>query len=283
MTEIPDDCSPEVWRLAEVLSNATRDLDYLQWETPHGMVPLAAAALPHLRVQETPREHAVCNACGWDGHPGYDTCPSCGKDELNYFTPASAPHPRPVVDREAVIQALAGEVRGWPVDAGLPHHPDDARVVQTFARLADAVLALLPTEEGDGSTVCTCRTIAPSGWDTVQQVVDPRCPLHVGDATKALVEVGTKLGYELGRKEAGEEIADAIGMYCQEWSANTWRSIAAGIARELTSQPSGAVSTPLVAPTGHSDPSEDARPPQEPCEDPACPVPLMHSHPEREV
>ena len=30
----------------------------------------------------------------------------------------------------------------------------------------------------DPAEICTCRTIALSGWDTVQQAVDPACPLH---------------------------------------------------------------------------------------------------------
>jgi hypothetical protein len=32
-------------RVAEVLSNATRDMDYKQWETPQGMLPFADALL----------------------------------------------------------------------------------------------------------------------------------------------------------------------------------------------------------------------------------------------
>lgn len=59
--------------------------------------------------------------------------------------------------------------------------------------------------------VCTCRTIAPSGWDRVQQVVDPTCPLHA-TYTAAEVKVLTEAALRLGRKEAGEEIADAIEM-----------------------------------------------------------------------
>lgn len=60
--------------------------------------------------------------------------------------PAAPAVPQPV-DREALIQALANEVRSWPDAASLPHHPDDAKVVLTFARLADAVLAVLAGEQ----------------------------------------------------------------------------------------------------------------------------------------
>ena len=73
----------------------------------------------------------------------------------------------------------------------------------------------------------------------------------------ALIEAAGNLGFELGkaegRKEAAEQIAREISMYNQEWSANTWRSIAAGIAREVASEPSGAASTPRTHPDGHSD------------------------------
>ena len=67
-----------------------------------------------------------------------------------------------------------------------------------------------------------------------------------GDTTEAAeraaeIATASKLGFELGkaegRKQAGEEIAEAISTYNQEWSANTWRSIAAGIAREIASEP----------------------------------------------
>jgi len=50
---------------------------------------------------------------------------------------------------------------------------------------------------------------------------------------RPLFETATELGLKLGRQEAAEEIAEQISMYNQEWSANTWRSIAAGIARDV--------------------------------------------------
>jgi hypothetical protein len=40
-------------RIAEALSNATRDLDYKQWETPHGMLPFADAVLALLNGAES--------------------------------------------------------------------------------------------------------------------------------------------------------------------------------------------------------------------------------------
>lgn len=40
-------------------------------------------------VPPQPAEHAVCNACGWEGDAAHDLCPACGQDEVNYFTPAS--------------------------------------------------------------------------------------------------------------------------------------------------------------------------------------------------
>lgn len=118
---------------------------------------------------------------------------------------------------------------------------------------------------------------------------------------KRLIETATRLGYELGRKETLTEAAemldaaaDANLKRAQDWkptSSTTFKTQdgAIGLAtgyqraaervRDMASQPSGAVSEPLVASTGHSDPPEDAKPPQEPCEDPTCPVALMHSHP----
>ena len=39
--------------IAEALSSATRDLDYKQWETPHGMLPFADAVLALLNGAES--------------------------------------------------------------------------------------------------------------------------------------------------------------------------------------------------------------------------------------
>lgn len=85
-----------------------------------------------------------------------------------------------------------------------------------------------------------------------------------GDTTEAaeqkrLIEVATRLGYELGRKEAGEEIATKIESALMGLLTGLEaRSAAAAIARVVTSQPSGGPSEPLTAHTGHSDLPEDA-------------------------
>lgn len=76
---------------------------------------------------------------------GYFWC-SCSRNHARVFRglrehvatiSSPAPHPRPVVDREALLAALAesDDPEGWPA----------------YERQADAVLALLPTEEGEGS------------------------------------------------------------------------------------------------------------------------------------
>lgn len=83
---------------------------------------------------------------------------------------------------------------------------------------------------------------------------------------REICETATRLGYELGRKEAGEEIATALERPTPQSPDRKYVRIdhAAAVARSLTSQPSGAASEPLAASTGHSDLPEDARPPQEP-------------------
>lgn len=76
----------------------------------------------------------------------------------------------PVASRERVAEVLADEVRTWPMDAGLPHHPDDAKSVLTFRRLADALLAAgvfrqPPTQEQIATAV--------GGHDTRQRYDGP--------------------------------------------------------------------------------------------------------------
>lgn len=157
-----------------------------------------AAALPHLRVQETPEAERIdwstCH-CGSnaDGHlMGY--CAHCSSVRCDAYPGACnpTPHPRPVVDREALIADRTGEnaLTEWLEEvfstdedaitwemaakalfdlgavrepAPLPAKADVIAVVRkvvyaefgTFDgpvdRIADAVLALLPTEEGEGS------------------------------------------------------------------------------------------------------------------------------------
>lgn len=43
--------------------------------------------------------------------------------------------------------------------------------------------AKIAREIGARQRVCSCRTIAPSGWDRVQQVVDPDCIIHGSGAS----------------------------------------------------------------------------------------------------
>lgn len=104
--------------------------------------------------------------------------------------------------------------------------------------------------------VCTCRTIALSGWDTVQQAVNPTCPLHA-TYTAAEVKVLTEAALRLGRKEAGEEIAAACvkvrDLDAEAVDVDGDRSyalagvtigltMAAKFALRIASQPSGAAS-----------------------------------------
>lgn len=88
---------------------------------------------------------------------------------------------------------------------------------------------------------------------TGKRLIEEACQRGLAEA-KDLAEAAGRFGYELGRKEAGEEIALAIEAQVGggEWAGDYYRKTA-GIARNLASQPSGATSTPLTAPTGHSD------------------------------
>jgi hypothetical protein len=94
---------------------------------------------------------------------------------------------------------------------------------------------------------------------------------------KVLTETATKVAYELGRKDAGEEIAegieavrDSVGRFPIEnlddllTSHQAWTN-AAQIARDLTSEPSGAVSDERSGVGGHQEVSEAPKSPQEPC------------------
>lgn len=46
-------------------------------------------------------------------------------------------------------------------------------------------------------------------------------------------EEGWETGYKTAAREVSRQIEEEIRMYDMEWSANTWRSIAARIAREV--------------------------------------------------
>lgn len=117
------------------------------------------AALPHLRVQETPaglREALEEALATVETGIARSTKP----DREGFLTTSRirwmlanhpAPHPRPVVDREAINHAL--NLHWWDED----EHPcacgfDFIAVGQSFKmHLADIIAALLPTEEGEGS------------------------------------------------------------------------------------------------------------------------------------
>jgi hypothetical protein len=124
--------------------------------------------------------------------------------------------------------------------------------------------------------VCTCRTIALSGWDTVQQAMNPTCPLHA-TYTAAEVKVLTETALRLGRKEAGEEIAAAIENNhgwqtpAQQEALDHAARIARNLAyRDLPSQPPQDASDATSGVGGHQEVSETARSPQEPCGHPDC-------------
>lgn len=83
---------------------------------------------------------------------------------------------------------------------------------------------------------------------------------------KQLIETATRLGYELGRKEALAEVAAAISNRAKiaqridprersgvrEGMVVAWIA-AEKLAQDMASQPSGATSEPLTALEGHSD------------------------------
>ena len=128
-----------------------------------------AAALPHLRVQETPGLRELVSYCrerevykGRDNEIGADTAYGDVADRIEEML--ATPAPRPVVDRYQLITVLEGfgqepdgEDEGWVFFADEP------------GDIADAILALLPTEEdikgevhlvavGAGVTSCCGRS-----------------------------------------------------------------------------------------------------------------------------
>lgn len=58
---------------------------------------------------------------------------------------------------------------------------------------------------------------------------------HGFDHQRDAFEEGWETGYKAAAREVSRQIEEEILMYNQEWSANTWRSIAARIAREVGS------------------------------------------------
>jgi len=53
------------------------------------------------------------------------------------------------------------------------------------------------------------------------------------DNDRESYENGWEAGYKTAAREVSRQIEEEIRMYNQEWSANTWRSIAARVAREV--------------------------------------------------
>lgn len=84
------------------------------------------------------------------------------------------------------------------------------------------------------------------------------------EGTRALVATGFRLGFELGkaegRKQAGEEIAQAIKAQVGdgEWAGDYYRK-AAQIAREIASQPAGEAPGLRTASPERSGPPEDSQ------------------------
>ena len=120
-----------------------------------------AVALPHLRVQETPGLGRMNQI---QVHPAQD-----------------APAPRPVVDREAIWRALYDV---W-------QNPKE-RPIDFASEGADAILALIPTEEG------------PSGQEHPQRS-DPAATQDPEQAS----DTGHRSVWEPARSADAEELAQA--------------------------------------------------------------------------
>lgn len=56
---------------------------------------------------------------------------------------------------------------------------------------------------------------------------------HPHSIERDTFEEGWEIGYKTAAREVSRQIEEEIRMYDMEWSANTWRSIAARIAREV--------------------------------------------------
>jgi hypothetical protein len=111
-------------------------------------------------------------------------------------------------------------------------------------------------------------------------------PMLTASEVKVLTETAGKVAYALGRKDAGEEIAQALerceddarraerteGIAGNRGTAKTYFDLAAGymrsaeLAREVASQPSQAASDATSGVPGHQEVSEAVRSPQEPGE-----------------
>jgi len=117
----------------------------------------------------------------------------------------------------------------------------------------------------------------PDDWEEhLEEALEAAGALHAAEV-KVLTETASKVGYALGRKDAGEEIAegieavrDSVGLFPIAnpddllTSHQAWTN-AAQIARDVTSQPSEGASDERSGVGGHQEVSETARSPQEPC------------------
>lgn len=111
-----------------------------------------------------------------------------------------------------------------------------------------------------------------TGYEMIFRVYEPTL---TASEVKVLTETASKVAYALGRKDAGEEIAegieatrDAVGLFPIEnledllTSHQAWTN-AAQIARDIASQPSEAASDATSGVPGHPEVSEAVRSPQE--------------------
>lgn len=96
-------------------------------------------------------------------------------------------------------------------------------------------------------------------WDNPWAAAVAALDAYDGPNTKALAEVATKPGYELGRKEALSEAAAKLWGFSADPHdthgdvANGAFAMAAGIVQGMVSTAQEAPSEPLAASTGHSD------------------------------
>lgn len=269
MTEIPE----EAVEAACVAMNGgvTHAHHRERWEPE--VRTILAAALPHLRVQETPalelaesaRAIAARLRIDLESVDREDTRIALGnsaRDVIRLAELIEAPHPRPVVDREALRDQISViEV----------HHHDIEKHAESFNEGYDEA-----QRQGIGDE-SSRNWLTEKVWPLLKDHIDPENSHHVADQiadallseadlsdlpteeeTKALAEVASKLGEAIGRKAAGEEIAEAIenagdALADDRGMPATGFYAAAKIARDLTSQPHEAPSEPLTAPTGHPD------------------------------
>lgn len=104
----------------------------------------------------------------------------------------------------------------------------------------------------------------------------PCCRQHPAEAllTASEVKVLTETALRLGRKEAGDEIAEtleALGDSIGEGNQRELLADLADIARDIGSSPLGATWDVRSGVPGHQEVSEAIGSPQEPCGHPTCP------------